>query len=164
MVANPTFWGQKPTIDEILFVTYQNPDTMTQDLLGGTVDAAWGIPSAQFPKVSTDPGHGGHRLQPAHLGLPVDELLRGQSRGNPVLRDVAFRQALNWGIDRQRIVDLAWAGKAAPGTTIMTPDSWVDPDFHWQPPADQLFTYDPAKAKDAARRRRLQGRRRRRYP
>ena len=29
----------------------------------------------------------------------------------------------------------------------MTPDSWVDPDYHWQPPADQLYTYDPAKAK-----------------
>jgi peptide/nickel transport system substrate-binding protein len=72
----------------------------------------------------------------------------GESRGNPVLKDVAFRQALNWAIDRQRVVDLAWAGKAAPGSTIMTPDSWVDPDFHWQPPPDQLFVYDPAKAKD----------------
>ena len=30
----------------------------------------------------------------------------------------------------------------------MTPDSWVDPDYHWQPPADQLYAYDPAKAKD----------------
>ena len=29
----------------------------------------------------------------------------------------------------------------------MTPDSWVDPDYHWQPPADVMYTYDPAKAK-----------------
>ncbi len=65
-----------------------------------------------------------------------------------MLKDVALRQALNWGIDRQRIVDLAWAGRAKAGTTIMTPDSWVDPDYHWQPPADQTFTYDPAKAKE----------------
>ena len=28
----------------------------------------------------------------------------------------------------------------------MTPDSWVDPDYHWQPPADVMYTYDPAKA------------------
>ena len=28
----------------------------------------------------------------------------------------------------------------------MTPDSWVDPDYHWQPPADVAYTYDPAKA------------------
>ncbi len=148
MVANPAFWGEKPTIDEILFITYQNPDTMTQDLLSGTVDAAWGIPSAQFPKVGADPA-----MEAIAYNLLTWDYLSincytGQSRGNPVLKDVAFRQALNWGIDRQRIVELAWAGKAAPGTSIMTPDSWVDPDFHWQPPSEQLYAYDPAKAKD----------------
>ena len=41
---------------------------------------------------------------------------------------------------------MAWSGRAAVGTTLMTPDTWVDPDFHWQPPADQAFTFDPAKA------------------
>jgi peptide/nickel transport system substrate-binding protein len=148
MVASPTFWGKKPTIDEILFITYQNPDTMTQDLLAGTIDAAWGIPSAQFPKVGADPA-----METIAYNLLTWDYLSmncytGESRGNPVLKDVAFRQALNWAVDRQRIVDLAWAGKAAPGSTIMTPDSWVDPDFHWQPPPDQLFVYDPAKAKD----------------
>ena len=115
MVASPTFWGQKPTIDEILFVTYQNPDTMTQDLIGGSLDAAWGIPSAQFPKLESEQG-----IEPISYNLLTWTYLamncyEGTSRGNPVLKDVAFRQALNWGIDRQKIVDLAWAGKAKPG-------------------------------------------------
>ena len=147
MVANPTYWGAKPTLDEILFVTYQNPDTMTQDLLGGSLDAAWGIPSAQFSKIASNPN-----MQAISYNLLTWDYLAlncyaGKSRGNPVLKDVAFRQALNWGIDRQRIVDLAFSGKAKPGTTIMTPGSWVKPDYHWQPPADQMYTYDPAKAK-----------------
>ncbi len=146
MVANPSFWGQRPTIDEILFVTYQNPDTMTQDLLSGTLDAAWGVPSAQFPKIESNDA-----FEPIAYNLLAWTYLsmncyEGTSRGNPVLRDPAFRQALNWAIDRQKIVDLAWAGRGEPGTTIMTPDSWVDPDFHWQPPADVLYTFDPAKA------------------
>ncbi len=148
MAASPTFWGKKPTIDEILFITYQNPDTMTQDLFSGTVDAAWGIPSAQFPKAGADPA-----MEAIAYNLLTWDYLSmncyaGQSRGNPALKDVAFRQALNWGIDRQRIVDLAWAGRAAPGTSIMTPDSWVDPDYHWQPSAEQQYAYDPARAKD----------------
>jgi peptide/nickel transport system substrate-binding protein len=146
MVANPRFWGKKPAIDEILFVTYQNPDTMTQDLLGGSLDAAWGIPSAQFPKLEAQDGLEAisyNLLSWTYLAMNCYE---GTSRGNPVLRDVKFRQALNWAMDRQRIVDLAWAGRGKPGSTIMTPDSWVDPDFHWQPPADQLYTFDPAKA------------------
>ena len=147
MVANPTFWGQKPTIDEILFVTYQNPDTMTDDLISGTLDAAWGIPSAQFPKLE-----GNSAFQAISYNLLTWDYLsmncyEGTSRGNPVLKDLAFRQALNWAIDRQKIVDLGWGGRGKPASTIMTPDSWVDPDYHWQPPADQLYTYDPAKAK-----------------
>jgi peptide/nickel transport system substrate-binding protein len=147
MVANPTFWGKKPTIDEILFVTYQNPDTMTQDLLGGSLDAAWGIPSAQFGELQSDKSFQAisyNLLTWTYLAMNCYE---GASRGNPVLRDVRFRQALNWAIDRQRIVDLAWGGRGEPGTSLMTPDSWVDPDFHWQPPADQAYTFDPAKAK-----------------
>ena len=53
---------------------------------------------------------------------------------------------------------------AQPGTTIMTPDSWVDPDYHWQPPADAAVHLRPGQGEAAARRRRLQGRRRRRHP
>ena len=147
MVASPTYWGeQKPAIDEILFITYQNSDTMTQDLLAGNLDAAWGIPSAQFPKLETTEGIEAisyNLLTWTYLSFNCYE---GTSRGNPVLRDVAFRRALNWAVDRQKIVDLAWAGRAKPGTTIMTPDSWVDPDYHWEPPAEALFGFDPAKA------------------
>ena len=116
MVANPTFWGQKPTIDEILFVTYQNPDTMTQDLLAGNLDAAWGIPSAQFPKLEKTEG-----FTPISYNLLTWDYLalncyEGTSRGNPVLKDVAFRQALNWAHrpaeDRRPGLGRARAGRA----------------------------------------------------
>jgi peptide/nickel transport system substrate-binding protein len=148
--ASPTFWGQKPTVDEILFVTYQNPDTMTQDLLNGSLDAAWGIPSAQFPKLQQEPG----MTAIAYNLINWDYLAMncyvppagGKSRGNPALRDPAFRQALNHALDKQRLVDVAWAGHATVGSTLMTPDTWVDPDYHWQPPADVTFAFDPPKA------------------
>jgi peptide/nickel transport system substrate-binding protein len=151
MVANPDFWGPKPAIDEILFVTYQNADSMTEDLLGGTLDAAWGIPSAQFAKIQTTPGLsaiGYNLISWDYLSMncyvpPAG----GASRGNPALRDPAFRRALNYAVDKQRIVDVAWAGRAEPGTTLMTPHTWRDPDYHWQPPADQAYTLDPAKAR-----------------
>ena len=54
--ATRHFWGPKPAIDEIVFATYQNPDTMTQDMTAGNLDAAWGIPSAQFTKLQSDEG------------------------------------------------------------------------------------------------------------
>ena len=46
----------------------------------------------------------------------------------------------------------------------MTPDSWVDPDYHWQPPADAAVHLRPGQGEAAPRRRRLQGHRRRRHP
>ena len=70
----------------------------------------------------------------------------GPSRGNPVLKDVKFRQALNWAVDKAKIVSLAYGGHARPGTTVITPDYYKDPDWHWQPPADQLYGFDLAKA------------------
>ena len=68
------------------------------------------------------------------------------SLGNPVLRDWHFRNALNYAIDKQRLCDLAYDGLAQPATTVVLPNTWVNPDYHWQPPADQAYTFDLAKA------------------
>ena len=34
----------------------------------------------------------------------------------------------------------------SPATTIIPPGIWTNPDYHWQPPADQAYTFDLAKA------------------
>jgi peptide/nickel transport system substrate-binding protein len=146
MERNPYYWGEKPTLDELLFLYYTNADTMTADLKSGTIDAAWGIPEAQFDSLSSAPG-----IEPVaynffnwdYLSLNCYE---GKSLGNPVLRDWRFRNALNYAIDRQKLCDLAYMGKAAPGTTILPPGMWTDPDYHWEPPADQLMSFDLTKA------------------
>jgi peptide/nickel transport system substrate-binding protein len=63
-----------------------------------------------------------------------------------VLKDWRFRRALNYAIDREALADIAYVGRAAPGTTILPPGMWTDPDYHWEPPADQLYSFDLAKA------------------
>ena len=146
MERNPHYWGTTPTLDELLFEYYTNGDTMTADLKSGTIDAAWGIPEAQFDSLSSVEG-----IQPVaynffnwdYLSLNCYE---GKSLGNPVLRDWRFRNALNYAVDRQALCDIAYVKKSAPGTTILPPGMWTDPDYHWEPPADQLYTFDLAKA------------------
>ncbi len=146
MERNPYYHGTRPTVDALLFDYYTNSDTMTVDLKSGLIDAAWGIPEAQFDALASVEG-----IQPVaynffnwdYLGLNCYE---GESLGHPVLRDWRFRQALNHAVDRQAIADIAYVGKAAPGTTILPPGMWSDPDYHWQPPADQLYTFDLARA------------------
>ncbi len=146
MDRNPYYWGQKPTLDRLLFLFYTNGDTMTADLKSGAIDAAWGIPEAQFDSLASAPG-----LEPVaynffnwdYLSLNCYE---GTSRGNPVLRDWRFRNALNYAIDRQSLCDVAYVGKATPGTTILPPGMWTGPDYHWQPAAGQAYTFDLVKA------------------
>ncbi len=146
MERNPYYWGTTPTLDELLFEYYTNGDTMTADLKSGTIDAAWGIPEAQFDSLASVDG-----IEPVaynffnwdYLSLNCYE---GKSLGNPVLRDWRFRNALNYAVDRQALCDIAYVKKSAPGTTILPPGMWTDPDYHWEPPADQLYTFDLAKA------------------
>ncbi len=71
---------------------------------------------------------------------------KSSSLGNPVLRDRKFRYALNYAVDKQRLAPLAYQGYAQPATTIIPPGIWTNPDYHWQPPADQAYSFDLAKA------------------
>ena len=147
MVRNPYYWGKRPAVDEIVFQVYQNPDAMTQDLKLGTIDAAWGLPQAQFAQLQTVPGITALSYNYRNWDYLDVNCYEGEaSHGHPVLRDAAFRRALNYAVDRERLCAIAWNGNAEPATTIMTPRTWSDPDYHWQPPAGQLYSFDLARA------------------
>ncbi len=147
LVRNPTYWGPKPAIDNVYFEVYQDADTMVTDLKSGNIDAAWGIPQAQFSALKSDPS-----FKAVPYGyynwnyLEFNSYDNSSSLGNPVLRDWKFRNALNYAVDKQRLAQLAYQGYAQPATTIIPPGIWTNPDYHWQPPADQIYTFDLAKA------------------
>jgi peptide/nickel transport system substrate-binding protein len=147
MVRNPYYWGKKPVVDEIFFEMYQDPDTMVQDLKSGVIDAAWGIPEAQFKQLTSETGL--HTIAYNFFNwdyLDLNCCSLPSSTGNPVLRDARFRVALTYAIDRNKLCQIAYEGLAAPATSIMPPDTWSNPDYHWQPSADQMYTFDLAKA------------------
>jgi len=150
-VANKDYWRGAPKVDEVVWSLYKNADTMAADLKSGTIQVAWDIPQAQFKPLDATPdltAIGGVLNGFDHLGC---NCYAGKaSLGNPVLRDSKFRQALNWAIDRQKIVDIGYFGHASPATSIIRAGYYRPPiDYHWQPAASQLYTYDPAKAEAA---------------
>jgi peptide/nickel transport system substrate-binding protein len=147
MVRNPYWWGQKPVIDKIYFETYQNADTMVNDLTKGRIDGAWGIPVAEFKQLQSVKGIKAIAYPYyAFDDLEFNSYDEASSLGNPVLRDWHFRNALNYAVDKQRLCELAYAGLAQPATTIIPPNVWTNPDYHWTPPASQAYTFDLAKA------------------
>ena len=147
MVRNPYYYGKTPTIDTIYFEMYQNADTMVADLRSGRIDGAWGIPSASFPQLKGVQGIESAAYpfyQWSYLEFNCFD--QATSMGNPVLRDAKFRQAINYALDKQRLANLAYNGLAAPATTILPPNTWSNPDYHWQPTGDLLYSFDIAKA------------------
>ena len=140
MVANKDYWGGAPKVDELFFENYKSADTMTADLKQGAIDAAIEMPQAQYPSLIATEGVTG--LKGTHwrfneLGFNCYD--SPDSMGNPVLLDEKFRQALNWAIDREKIVELAFFDQADVGSTLIVPYS----QYHWEPAADQAYTYDP---------------------
>jgi peptide/nickel transport system substrate-binding protein len=143
--ANPDYWGGAPKVDEVIFQLYTNPDTMSQDLKLGTIDGAINVPSAQFKQLGSEPGLAANNAtswQFVELGMNCYE--SPNSLGNPVLLDPDFRKAVNWAVDREKVVSVAMNGYATVGSTLIVPYS----KYHWEPPADSLFTYNPAKANE----------------
>jgi peptide/nickel transport system substrate-binding protein len=147
MVRNPYYYGKMPTVTKIYFETYQNSSTMVSDLLGGKIDGAWGIPAATFSQLKGVKGIEAAAYPYYEWSyLEFNCYNQAGSLGNPVLRDPKFRQAINYALDKQRLASLAYDGLATPATTILPPNTWTNPDYHWQPPASEAYTFDIAKA------------------
>ena len=148
LVRNPTYWGKKPTLDEVIFQYYTNSDTMVQDLKSGAIDGAQVIPATQFQQLQNEPG-----IQAIPYPLynweyvDVNCYESPDSLGNPVLTDPAFRVAMAWAIDRQKCATLAWNGLADPGYGIFPKKGWpASADPYYQPDAADTIGFDLEKA------------------
>ena len=142
LVPNPGYWGGAPKIDELYFESYQNADTMVQDLKAGTLDAANGVPAAQFAGLTSDAITTNAAVSWSFEQLTFNCYDDPHSGGNPVLMDPEFRRALQYAVDREKNAAVAYGGYMSPGTTLLPPYS----AYSWQPPAGDAYTYDPAKA------------------
>ena len=145
--ATPTTGAPSRRSTDIYFEVYQDADTMVTDLKNGNIDAAWGLPQAQFSALKSDPSYKAVAYSYYNWNyLEFNSYNKSSSLGNPVLRDWKFRYALNYAVNKQQLASLAYQGYAQPATTIIPPGIWKDPDYHWQPPAGQAYTFDLAKA------------------
>ena len=114
--------------------TYTNPDTMAQDLKLGSIDGAIDVPPPSSARSATTPGITANKAaswQFTELGMNCYD--SPNSLGNPVLRDQQFRQAVNWAVDREKVVSHRLQRLRPPGSTLIVPYS----KYHWQPPAGQ---------------------------
>jgi peptide/nickel transport system substrate-binding protein len=138
---NPTYWGkdadgnQLPYLDEVDFV--YSPDTAGQisGLQGGSLNWVGGISSEQKLTVESSPDLKTESTETNYcyeLQIRVD-----QGPG----KELAFRQALMAGTDRQAIIDLVAPGIAAAGNGTLVGPAYAEYYL------DESIPYDPEKAK-----------------
>jgi peptide/nickel transport system substrate-binding protein len=148
LVKNPNYWGGAPTVDEIILQTYQSADSMMQEFNAKLIDGAYDPPAPQYEEAVKQDWVTGYESNLYYFEyLCFNCYAEPTSQGHPILKDVKFRQALNWAIDRDKLVEIGLSGKGRPGTTWMPPDEWpADFDAHYEPTAEEKFGFDIAKA------------------
>ena len=142
--ANKDYWKGAPKVDEVILQIYTNQDTMAMDLKSGALDVAVQLPPAQFDALKNEPGITTKAaLFRYFVELAMNVYDNDNSQGNPVLRDLAFRQAVSWAVDKQKIVDTALSGYGGVGQSIIGPFT----DFAWTPAPEETFGFDLEKSK-----------------
>jgi len=144
IARNDGWWGTKPAAEKITWILFQNEDVMTQSLRTGAVDICPEIPPTIWEGLK-----GAQNVKPVslqsfsfhHIGINVSD--NPKSGGNPLLKDLAVRQALSYAVDRQQLVNVALAGHGLPGGAIL-PAGFGE--WHLDVPADKQLNANPAKA------------------
>jgi peptide/nickel transport system substrate-binding protein len=146
LVRNPNWFGKKPVMDEVIFRFYADSNAEFQALKSGEIDALDSVPVQSYAGLKdsgTITGIAGN--QGAFNELSMNSgCSSSPGNGNPALTDKKVRQAINYAIDRDLLVEKNLVGHGIPGTAIVPS---ADPAWDLKVPAGKLYKYDPAKAK-----------------
>jgi peptide/nickel transport system substrate-binding protein len=141
--ANPHYWQPgKPKIKTVNYPAFTSNDTANTYLASG--QAQWGgqfIPSIQKFYLSKSPDN--------HIWFPpVANVAMFVNLTNPILKNVAVRQAMSYAIDRKRVSQVGEYGyePASNQAGIVTPtfSSWLDSSQAASYGSN--YAYNPAKA------------------
>jgi peptide/nickel transport system substrate-binding protein len=148
--AREDYWQGAPHVDEVVFRIFKSTDPAVQALIKGEVDFVEDITALQVDALQDEEGitaqlgdSPGFDEIAFNVGAVDTETGEPIGDGHEALKDPDFRFALNFAIDRDRIVETAYQGAGSPGDSIIPPtyDKW-----RWEPPEEDAATYDPERA------------------
>ncbi|HEY4608252.1 MAG TPA: ABC transporter substrate-binding protein [Ilumatobacteraceae bacterium] len=146
LVRNPNWYGKKPAMDEVIFRFYADANAEFQALKSGEIDALDGVPEQSYASLANDKtitGIAGNQGGFSELSMNSG-CSSSPGDGNPALKDKLVRQAINYAIDRDLLVEKTLVGHGIPGTAIVPS---ADPAWDLKVPDGKAYKYDPAKAK-----------------
>ncbi|MEO8463657.1 MAG: ABC transporter substrate-binding protein [Chloroflexota bacterium] len=143
---NPNYWGLQGAADEVIIHHFSSPDTMVAALKTGEIDYVRGVLADQFDALKNEPGIEtveGVSNGYSQIAFNTKGNTDGYKGSTSALTDPAFRVALAWAIDQNKLVDATLGGYGEPGTTIIPP---FHTRWHVEPDASIARTFDIDKA------------------
>jgi peptide/nickel transport system substrate-binding protein len=150
--ANPNYWNGAPHITELDMIIFQSEETMLQALEKGDIDFAQDLTAKAFnavknknaPEITLAKGPSMYVYELGFNNGAATTDNKPIGNGSAALKNVKVRQAIDYAIDKQTIIDkvLLGAGQVAYGEMSSLYSAW-----YWEPTGDQKRTYSPDKAK-----------------
>ena len=139
MNKNVEYWRDGyPKSDRLEWYIYDSPRTMIDAMKQELIDWAITIPFENAQEVKDDPN-----TYIVTAVLPAHDIIALNPKVCEPFRNKLVRQAINYALDRESFVDVAYFGYSEP---IYTPYFKLDPFFaEWM---DQVYYYDLDKARD----------------
>ena len=144
LVKNEDYFKGSPNLDEIIFVVYANSDVMTQALKIGEIDAVVNFSASHLEELNSVPEiEAVSAVVQGFTELSFNCSKDSGSKGNKLLLDKNIRQAIEWAIDKQNIMDVVYYSQGEVGTTLVPPGDY----YHYEP-ADELRSFNIEKANE----------------
>ena len=134
---NDDYWGEPALLETVTFRYINDPNALNNAMLSGDLDILAGV-SAPELLTAFESDDRFEVLQ----GLTNGEVTLSLNGRRPPLDDVLVRQAVSHAIDRDAVVDLAYAGYGTPIGSFSTP---LDP---WYRDLTEVYPYDPDRARE----------------
>jgi len=135
LAANPYFYGTKPKIKKVRILIVPDDNTRVLMLESKKVDVIENPPGNLVNQIDKTPGLSVQLFPSTRVDfIQLDEHFKP-------FKNVLVRQAINYAIDRNAIVKLAYQGHATPGASFMPYK------MQYFDSAITTYPYDPQKAK-----------------
>ena len=142
---NEEYYGDAPGPAKITFIQYGNEDVMAQALKANEIDIITELAPTVWEGLDGQDNIKAVSLDSFSFHMVGFNCYGSKdSKGNPMLKDVAVRQAINCAADRSNIVEVALSGHGAPGS-VLIPNGMSQ--WQYKVPEDQLLDNNVEKAK-----------------
>jgi len=133
---NPQYWGKLAGLARVRFKVVPDATTRALELRKGSADAEINaLPGDLIPALARQPQLVVERAP----GTSYQYL--AMNLRDPILKNVAVRQALAYAIDRTPIIHYLWHDMARPANSVLPPQHWA------YDATAQVYPHDAAKAR-----------------